>query len=130
MYLTAHRVVSPSGAQGFNAFYHVHNTAWTDTPPGSPEDNPGELVSEHVEVALGGNRVRSYLDVLAPDDATPTELTHGFLRMVTEFRPDSLPATFAAGHCSVGFGMERSLAARWRGELHQLFMHCLTVWGR
>lgn len=76
MFLTAHRVVKPSenGRAGINTFYYRHGNEapidWTNPDPTLvAETYPGVLVSDDVEVAPGGNLVRSYLDVVVHDSA-------------------------------------------------------------
>jgi hypothetical protein len=81
MYLTAHRVVSPSGAQGVNAFYHTHSDG--TFPPGElstatisevADERPGILERRETSVSPGGNSVRSYLDVVAADGTPPARI--------------------------------------------------------
>jgi hypothetical protein len=37
-------------------------------PPGIPDQDPGQLVEQHINLQPPGNTVRSYLDVVAPDE--------------------------------------------------------------
>ncbi|MCK5805861.1 MAG: hypothetical protein KAI66_23725, partial [Lentisphaeria bacterium] len=70
MYLTAHRVWSPSNQEGINVFRHWHGSdhPWPENPAGLPEDDPGLIDPSvvHTPISPGGNRVRAYLDILAP----------------------------------------------------------------
>lgn len=70
MYLTAHRVRATDGREGINAFRHLHGAdlPWPADARTLPDRNPGREVDRRVEVIPGGNHVRAYLDVLAPDD--------------------------------------------------------------
>jgi len=67
MYVTAHHVVRPgTNLDRVNAFCYRHGpTIWAGLPPaGIPDENPGELAASSATVAPGGNRVRSYLDII------------------------------------------------------------------
>lgn len=113
MYLTAHRVVSPTaGRAGINAFYYRHGDAsavdWGDPDPGFvAESEPGELVSDDIDVAPGGNLVRSYLDVVA-HDSTPLEAVTQALDRFRESALGSLPAVLR-GKVSIRFNAEAGL---------------------
>lgn len=123
MYATAHRVVSPgTGEEGINAFLHIHGRAfaWPAEPWRLPETNPGAQVWEQIGVKPGGNRVRSYLDVLCPDDTTPAEvetaLTGLWLELVADEagpggpqRPLPNPIVYARGRVVLRFGVELEL---------------------
>ena len=77
MLLTAQRVVSPlSRARGVNVYLYLHGSFVWDRVPNEflPEANPGELVAQWIQLAPGGNRVISFLDVVAPDDIDEPDL--------------------------------------------------------
>ncbi|QRK05588.1 hypothetical protein JQX13_36355 [Archangium violaceum] len=114
MYLTAHRIFSPAtGRTGINAFRYRHGEGakvdWTNPDPTVvPETEPGELASDEVEVAPGGNLVRSYLDVVAHDSTTVTAITQALDRFrASDF--GSLPAVLR-GAVGVRFSAEVGLA--------------------
>jgi hypothetical protein len=78
MYLTAQHVVAPATRrEGVNAFFYRHmGQAWELlSPPDVPQGNPGILQASAISVAPAGNRVRSYLDIVAPDEADGTRCT-------------------------------------------------------
>lgn len=128
MYLTAQRVTSAtSNADGINAFYHVHRDDWVGRDV-NPEDAPGYLVTRRLAVDPGGNRVRSYLDVLAPDTTSPSLIIADFQQFVTGPVPDRFPHEFAGKVATFRMAVERSLAASWRAEGLRLFNECLQVW--
>jgi hypothetical protein len=128
VYLTAHRVVSTtSGIEGVNAFYHVHGTGWTDLDS-DPETAPGQLVRINRALPAGGNRVRSYLDVIAPDMTSPGAIIGDFQHFVLGHSPEQFPCEFRGAVARVRMGIERSLAASWRAEAQRLFYECLHVW--
>lgn len=128
MYLTAQRVTSGTGdADGINAFYHMHRDAWAGRDV-KPEDAPGYLVTRRLAVDPGGNRIRSYLDVLAPDTTSPSLIIADFQRFVTGPVPERFPHEFAGTVATFRMAIERSLAASWRAEALRLFSECLHVW--
>lgn len=74
IYVTAHRVVAPDGhLSGINAFCHRSAGVPTPLTTGAmlriAENEPGALVDERCDLPPGGNLVRSYLDIVAADDA-------------------------------------------------------------
>jgi hypothetical protein len=122
MLLTAQRVRSHSGEEGIDAFCNVHGPyIWPgEPPPGIPDTNPGQRVNEKLSVVPGGNRVRSYLDIIAPDETPTTEVlaaVQGFLASVRERR---LPWAATVGRCTFRFGLERGLETTWAVELRAL----------
>lgn len=121
MYICAQRVIRPGGeAQGINSYYYVHGPyEWRERPPSEflPETNPGDLADSVVELDPPGNRVRSYLDIVAPDHTPLGHLVHAVraVGVVT-----ALPATWVQGNVWCSFGAERTLAVQWRQELQRL----------
>jgi hypothetical protein len=129
MYLTAHHVISPSATQeGINAFLYLHQIpTWRVPPPGIPDQNPGRLIRQSITVAPPGNRVRSYLDVVAPDDANWTEIRQSFIQFVSQVQRERLPWTGVVGRCLFRFGLERSLTPQWQPELHRLYLAVQSI---
>jgi hypothetical protein len=77
MFLTAQRVLSPATRQrGVNVYQYLHGShPWTRVPDRFlPDVNPGELVAQWIELPPGGNRIVSFLDVVAPDHIGAVEL--------------------------------------------------------
>jgi hypothetical protein len=127
MYLTAQRVHSPASArEGINAFYYVHGALG---PPaqGIPDQNPGELVAQTVVVAPPGNRVRSYLDIVAPDETGWAELRPAFMIFVSETQRNPFPRVGTVKRCFFRIGMERALAQRWQHEIAELYRAAQAV---
>jgi len=122
MFLVMQRVRSASGNDGINAFHYQHGPAsWTDTAPADvPEPNRGSLVSQSVVVPPPGNRVRSYLDIAAPDDAPWEEIHRAFVRFLVAHGPAPLPWSGIQARCKFQVGLEQALAPRWRTELAAL----------
>jgi hypothetical protein len=124
MYVTAHRVVSPtSSVEGINSFLYMHGPyTWQGLPPTDmPESNPGSLVAKQIAVPPPGNRVRSYLDVVAPDEAPWAEVRQSFIRFMAEAQRESFPWKGVEGCCLFRIGLEVGLAAEWRREIAFLF---------
>ena len=71
MYIATHRVVR-GDQEGVNGFIHSHEgMTWPSDPESLlqlREADPGKLVGQRLGLEpVGGNRVRCYLDFLAPD---------------------------------------------------------------
>jgi hypothetical protein len=129
MYATAHRVVSPTTrVEGVNTFYYLHDRGWDGAPPLEcmPETDPGTLVDKAVAVPPPGNRVRSYLDILAPDGTTLQEIEHALTEVLSADTPTSLPAVWTSGRFWFRFGVELSLVPVWRHEL-QLLLESISA---
>jgi hypothetical protein len=126
MLLVAQRVISMAHpVQGVNTYRYGHGRhPW----PGDPRVMLNEPVKilERKEVNLrpGGNRVISYLDVAAPDDALPGEIIGELQQLKTEAPPPEFPAERVLGRCAVRFGLEERMLPFWRGELEDLIL-CL-----
>jgi hypothetical protein len=104
MRLTAQRVASPEGKEGINAFCYLHGPqTWLDEPPADVINNPGHLAHSHVEVLPPGNRVRSYLDVLAPDHVPSDKIARDVIDAVALLFNRSLPIQVHSGDTTLSF---------------------------
>jgi len=130
MYLTAQRVVHPStGASGINAFYHEHGGASWSEPP-VPESDPGTLVRDRIVVAPPGNRVRSYVDIVAPDGISTKDMFSAFAQFLSGQKKGApLPWVATVGACLFRVGMEASLVKDWRTELAALLVEAVKLRG-
>jgi hypothetical protein len=133
MKLVAQRVVQVGSAShprsGINAFCYLHGDRfWLDSPP--DDLGRGKLVGQIIEVAPPvGNRVRSYLDVTAPD-STPDRQIVGAVQSGADFLADAgrpPPWRFAHGEVSFVFELEAALAAQWQVELRMLLGYALAA---
>ena len=71
MLLVAQRVVSPERIQGINAYRYRHGDApWPDDARPLLDDAAATLERTSVQLRPGGNRILSYLDIVAPDAAS------------------------------------------------------------
>lgn len=127
MYVTAHRVRTRMREEGINAYYYRHEPyLWNEPPP--PEENPGQLVNTLLTVdAIGGNSVRSFVDVTAPDEFLWPHIEPMFLKFIEAYRHTPFPWAAVVGPCLFRLGMERTLARSWRRELRLLYKACVLV---
>lgn len=123
MFLTAQHVASSAGAEGINAFvYHHGPYVWHGLPPaGIPDTNTGMLVAQTIEQPPPGNRLRSYLDVVAPDETPSAEIQAAFVAFVTAAQGAPLPWHGVIGRVSFRMDMDAGCAATWQQELAVLY---------
>jgi len=133
MKLVAQRVVqagsAPHRRSGINAFCYLHgDLLWLDAPPA--DLGRGQLASQIVEVSPpAGNRVRSYLEITAPD-STPDRQMVSAVQSGADFLADAgrpPPWRFGHGEVSFAFEVEAALAAQWQVELRMLLGYALAV---
>jgi hypothetical protein len=123
MYLTSQRVARrATGAQAVNAFHYAHGgRAWEGpAPEGIPDRDPGTLVLERVELEPEGNRVRSYLDVVAPDGTSFEEIRPALIAFVSRAQAFPMPWEGVVGRCSFRIAMDDDTASEWERELATL----------
>lgn len=133
MKLVAQRVVQPgegpSRRSGVNAYCSLHGDIyWLDAPP--DDLGRGALVNQILEVSPPvGNRVRSYLEVTAPDSTSSKQIAFavadGAALLASGERP--LPWRLSHGEVSFAFDLEEALAADWQLELSLLLRYALAV---
>lgn len=126
MYLTAQRVISPSGENGINGFLYEHGTVAWETPPDPASESAGKLVHSFITVPPGSNRVVSFVDVVAPDD-TPYErigerIASWIAARVIDRRP--LPWTDVVEDMRFGLNMTATYARAWKLEVAALIAAC------
>ena len=125
MYLAALHVVVPStGFEGFNAFHYMHpdGAAWDLAPrEGVPDQDPGVLVNTRIEIPPPGNRLRSYLDVVAPDNALWLDIRNAFLWFVLDCEGQPFPWQRSRYQFWFRASMDQAAAANWRSELGMLY---------
>jgi hypothetical protein len=125
MYLTAHHVVSPPPGhrEGINAFLYLHGPrAWDASSSGrAPDEDPGRLVAQSISVSPPGNRVRSYLDIVAVDEIRWEDVRVGLMDFTGRNQPSPLPWDGQGGRCYFRLGMELALAQHWHKELAVLY---------
>lgn len=127
MYVTAHRVRTPLLVEGINAYLYAHGGYVWQVPP-EPETEPGELVNSMLSVEdVGGNQVRSFLDIVAPEGVWWSELRPRLMQFVNSMRGDRFPWRGVVDGCLFRLGMDRQLARTWQQELAHLYRACEMV---
>jgi len=133
MYITAHHVERPrTNVEGINAFCYRHGSyTWVGLPPaGIPDENPGELAASLVTIPQGGNRVRSYLDIIMPDEVPWGEARTSFITFLSEAQGRDFPWEGVSGRCTFRVGLEIGLAVSWQHEIALLLRAAEAVHGR
>ena len=122
MYLTSHLVRSRDGEEGINAFLHMHGPdfPWPQEPAALPDTNPGRTVSRQTSVPPGGNSVRAYLDVVAPDDTPRAALEQALVALARDLGERRNPTVFNHEKVVIRFGVELGLEGLRRQQLDML----------
>jgi hypothetical protein len=132
MYLLAQRVRARSGQEGINAFFHRHELLARDLASLRemlPEQNPGQLVSQDIQVPPPGNHVRSYLDIVTFEETSNREIVACASRLLLRAIHEPLPWSLVEGACLFQFGLEQALLTRWSEEMAELLRAALKVRG-
>lgn len=126
MYLTAQRVISPSRENGINGFLFEHGTVAWALPPEPITGAIGELVHTFILVPPGGNKVMSYVDIIAPD-GTPYDRIHNRIIPWMAARASAqqgLPWTSDDEDMRFGLHMVSAYAKAWKSEAAKLLLAC------
>ncbi len=136
MYLTAQRVYSIAKRKtGINAFLYRHGN---EVVPGMAWDRPVvELVAdehigirgpEHVEIAPGGNRVLSFIDVVTADETRIEQIQDAIQTFIATVSLERLPVTDTIGTVAIRFGAQSGLdKVHVKAELAQIAEHALDL---
>ncbi len=133
MRLVTQRVVqtgtSPYPRTGINSYCYLHpGRGWLDKPPG--DLGPGKLANSIIEVdPPRGNRVRSFLDIVAPDSASSRQIVSA-IRDGASLLADTgseLPWNVSHAEIRFSFNAEEALAVKWQIELKTLVSYALAV---
>ena len=122
MYATAQRVRASDGAEGVNGYLYRHGPGfpWPADPTPLADEDPGTLEAREEAVPPGGNRVRSYLDVLASDATEMAEIRGVFETFRQNLQEFPNPAVFRMGGVTLRYGVEIALEDRWNEALEEL----------
>lgn len=125
MILSAQRVTAHGGAQAINCYHYVHGYV----PIESPLEfycREATLIWEQRPLPQPGNRVRSWVDVAAPDEVEWQGIFDALGVMLTL---PVMPHAFAPIDSSVAFtlDMEGALRPRWQHEVLSLLSHLQRV---
>lgn len=131
MYLTAHHV-HREGVEQINAFLHLHGRdfVWPPDPERLPDEEPGEVVAKLTPLTPGGNLVRSYLDLLAPDDTPESELRDAVRHLQDDLLERRNPTLFRHLRVTIRFGVELGLAGIRKHELTALATTAFGLFAR
>jgi len=119
MMLSAQRVRSARGVVGVNLYEYRH------VAPGWSIDldvleHDAELMRQEFEIPPGGNDVRSYLDVFAPEGTNALEIARAVAAARSGTDPSAFPALFHEGDVTLRLGLVFGLVPTWRSELTDL----------
>lgn len=126
MYLTAQRVISACGENGINGFLYEHGAVTWESPPEPGNGAVGELVHTFVMVPPGGNKVVSYVDIVAPDGAPYDDVRSRVLACLVRRANEQLPLPWVGVDGDVRFGLNMipAYARDWRSEVTKLLTAC------
>jgi hypothetical protein len=129
MYITAHLVKSRDQREGINAFLHVHGAAfqWPDDASPLPDTTPGRMVLQRTHLTPGGNNVRAYLDILAPDGTQRSEIDQALNALLHDLHERRNPTVFEHGVVTIRFGVELGLEALRVQQLEMLIRSALPL---
>jgi hypothetical protein len=112
MYVTAHLVRSSGhDEEGINAFLHLHGAdiAWPSDAASLADTAPGRVVRRRIDLPPGGNQVRAYLDVLAPDGTAREAIEQAIRALTRDLGERRNPTIFISGIVTIRFGVETGL---------------------
>lgn len=117
--------VATAEQDGVNAYIHEHGPRndWDWEPPrGVPDEDPGVVIDRLTRVTVQGRgRVRSYLDIAAPDGTPVSMLTRVYDVIASVLRAGGqFPLVVVSGPLFVRFEVEEALRYDWRAELRRL----------
>lgn len=117
--------VATAEHDGVNAYVHEHGVRedWVWEPPaGVPDEDPGRMIDHLTHVTVEGRgRVRSYLDVAAPDGTTVSVLARVHDVVAAVLRSGGqFPLVVVSGPIFMRFEVEAALRQDWRAELRRL----------
>jgi hypothetical protein len=124
MFLVVQHVVT-ADQDGINAYCHEHGLRedWQwEPPPGVPDQDTGTVVDDLTRVTVQGlGRVRSYLDIAAPDGTPASMLSRVHDLVAAVLRSGGqFPLVVVSGPLFVRFEVEEALRYDWRAELRRL----------
>lgn len=122
MYLTAQRVsrVMAPSIQSVNAFCYRHPGVLVPPFPFVPDQHPGEYVFGPVQIEPAGNRVMSYLDIIAADHTSHAALAARFA-VGLGLAPQEFPFVFGLNTSWFRFDADATRRADWRYEIRRLY---------
>ena len=132
MYITAQRVRPRDSNASDNCINTILYTAkpeitWREQRDAvMKNESPGEVVRQICEVAPGGNPVRSYLDVVAPDTTPLATVVHAIMDMDY---PPRFPQRWERQLVWCRLALIGSIAPRWDDERCVLMARIIRLLG-
>lgn len=133
MYLTAQRVLAPSGETGINVFLHVHGNSRLPSLelPNAialvADTQPGEMTAHGCDVKPGGNRVLSFIDIVAPDGCPMDAITVAVEELGRRIATAALPVSAINNGVGVRFGANSGLYDALDQEFRELAQRALAL---
>jgi hypothetical protein len=128
MRLSAQRVMAADGHLGVNAFCYLHGpVVWLDRPPTEITKSRGQLVNSLIEIRPGGNKVLSYLDIVAPDDTPSRRLYGEIIDSIDLVHERALPLWIQSNEVTFEFNVDPRLALGWREGLAALLRAAIAA---
>jgi hypothetical protein len=134
MYLTAQRVVSKSGLKGINAFFHLHRNAKQPAPANHldvvsvAERDTGKLIEDKCDVKPGGNRVKSYLDIVTSNEVDEKSLNAALDKFEKKIVPEKMGPIIDVFHgIGLRFNVELELYRTLSNEYAALRERAMTL---
>ena len=106
MYITAHRVRNAQGQTAIHGFRHRHDKERCPFPADPlevPDNAPGILEEQEIELPVGGNDVLSYLDLIAPEGTDMTGWDRLLPALSTRLGEHPLPVAMKVDSLTVIF---------------------------
>ncbi|HYO66004.1 MAG TPA: hypothetical protein VEU33_07980 [Archangium sp.] len=134
MYLTSQRVSAPGDARtGINTYLYRHEQAVPSIDWSRPDlarivdEFPGTLVAHDMKVPPGGNLIRSYLDIVAPDSTHVDEIDLALQQFDKEWLDSRAGQVIQVRGVALRLGLELRLEAHAQEELRALSEHALVL---
>ena len=113
MYVATH-LVRRGNREGINAFLHEHpeDFEWPEAAAAVAalaDENPGTITHSRTDIEPGGNPVRAYLDMLAPNGTSRNELAEAVEALRRDLDERRNPTIFIHGKVTIRFGVELGL---------------------
>jgi hypothetical protein len=120
--------MAADGHLGVNAFCYLHGpVSWLDRPPAEVTKSRGQLANSRIEIRPGGNKVLSYLDIIAPDDTPSRKLYGEIIDSIDLAHERALPLWIQIDEVTFEFNVDPRLAPGWREELAALLRAALAA---
>ncbi len=120
MFLTAHRVVHGTD-HGINAYLYWHGRDISGEDPATLLDAPpGVLQLRLIGLPPPGNVVRSFVDIVLPDQSTRVQIEAILDLLDHAKQPEAFPAVWRFGFAAARANMELRLAPIWQEEVAEL----------